>query len=502
MWKRFLVVVLLMASFSDAYSFESYEHKRVGDRSFRIALDMAGIKCPSDTYKSICDLLADDRAPNKVTYGTIVERMDYMMEPSVMLAMIGNGVSYPTSVLELNPDLFGKGAILNDSYFRSSHNNDAHFQAQLLFELHDWHKRALAVIDTERNLFAGVVMNAASDHFLQDFFAPGHIVTPRFNFPDAFALGMHDLNNDLGATFYVSNWDKLQPILGVIRANPTHYGFSQETIDSLARNHSYIYLHGDAELSENPKQELFMTLVDVYSINEILACASRETACSQTSFANYTWQTSRVDDHYRPVSPPRASIYFGSYELSMNNVRMFSPVVGISAGEETLHLGTGQNRYTYTVEIAPGGWPGSPDYFRKPDGTPVFSLNIGPAIGYTWISSSAYTARGPALRLIMARPQVDAQYSLYWRSMHYSYSNVALANHREYGIRADLGFSMFTGFVAIGRSYGIDFSSGSLRQATQLSFGVELAGPISRVWGLSKIESWAREQAGEKLPNN
>jgi hypothetical protein len=56
-------------------------------------------------------------------------------------------------------------------------------------------------------------MNAIATHFLEDFFAPGHVITPRTGLHDYSALAMHDHYNRVGARFAIENGEALARLL-------------------------------------------------------------------------------------------------------------------------------------------------------------------------------------------------------------------------------------------------------------------------------------------------
>lgn len=514
-----LVVTMLLILQQTAMGFNSNEHERMGDRALQIALEMKGIDCGTvenqgdSQYIAACSLIPKQAQkvltnnPTEVfdresTYGFIDREVDFMLAPEELFVHIGDDIAYPRNASELNPSLIGLYAKRETEYLRSSHNNEAHFQGYALFNQFDWHRRARQLASERQNLYAALVANAISDHYLQDSFAPGHIITPRYNFEDEFALGMHDKYNKKGNAFTIDHWDELEPILEFIKhfsakdesERQSMFGFKREAVLNLDEHHSEVWLQGDGFLGNRPEEELLITLVEVVSITEVLSCFQSPESCAASNrFSTYTWHPTTAAPGEVPA-PPRAGIYFGTQNPS--SYQLFEPVIGVSIGEDTVLIGNGQDRATLSIETVPFGLPGAPDLVRfphksgsidsdKPYTSYWANLNIGPAFGWTYSIGSQYRVSGPTSRLIVAFPLEDIELSLYYRYLRYESS---LQDHwsSSYGVRFDVGFSILKGYVALGGDHGYD-SQGELKTAAMLSFGFELSGPVSRIPLLNKL---------------
>ena len=105
-------------------------------------------------------------------------------------------------------------------------------------------------------LVGALVINAVSEHFLQDIFAPGHIYTLRDTLGAHSALASHDRHNVMGAVFLIheSRWrDELKPLI----TDPA----SVEAIVAQIEESHRLLLWGDFDLWRNDAQRLFMTLL-------------------------------------------------------------------------------------------------------------------------------------------------------------------------------------------------------------------------------------------------
>jgi hypothetical protein len=367
-------------------AFEGDEHNDISNLAFKIALDY---NCPEEaTTKSTnnrnCQAVraASASLTNKqeeFSYGRINELVDYMHYPEQIFEHYNYDIEYPSSniaespkhlnehALSIREDQLNKLALFD--YLSASSHNERHFQDALMQTMHYLHKSA--VIDAQKgHIYNALVKNSLSDHYLNDFFAPGHITTARENSHDTVALAMHDRANKAGSCFLIDNdyWNELKPILSFIKT-ATHKSvinrnsekeidtivanlkecdrkiseadnfkqiltkkgansreFQQSIIDFLAENHKTIYLQGDGHLHQNPVQQLFMILVQVKSISEVmqayLHCDNgRGTQCNDTYLTNYRWKGS-YDSESKDgtgVVPPEAKTEFGRYNITYNS---------------------------------------------------------------------------------------------------------------------------------------------------------------------------------------
>src|SRR6185503_12554553 len=127
---------------------------------------------------------------------------DYMRDPYSMLHRFDSSEGVPTKVDDLNLDYLEGLYRSMDSLFSASHLNFNHFQGRAMHSFWFWHKQAVNVGRT--NLMAALVLEAYAQHYLQDFFAPGHVIAPRDEGThDLFAVTLHDNYNQQGLGYLV-----------------------------------------------------------------------------------------------------------------------------------------------------------------------------------------------------------------------------------------------------------------------------------------------------------
>lgn len=522
---RFVVIVfcLVMAS-RDAFAFESHEHKHLGDLALRIAVDYVQVRKLHDPESywqgglSVrCATVSDDvrqyyRAADGATcpgivanapsYGDLVRLVDHIPYPYKLLDAPRDRLSdgIPTSFSELNQYVLREGTgYMTSNLAKATANNELHFQLAAISTLTTLHRKAIE-LQRKDKMFAALATNALADHFLHDFFAPGHITVNRDNSHDAIALGMHDTANRAGATFRIDQqrWETdLAPLLDFVAVNHvrergdytltatdngtlTSDQFS-ELVASFRRDHERIHLYGDDLLNQNPRQQLLMLLINVRSLLDVLDPCTLE-PCRDNSLNEYLWQDYGDRDK---VSRPKAGITYGEYELEPKQLSQSSNVLILSVGGEAPLSEFGSSRLVVSTEVVPLKFIGASDFLHKHTinrptlDCPIFSAcNIAPALGVTMLRDELFSAYGPSVRLIKAFPKIDLQVSGYYQYLNYDLSQDR--KRSSYGMRIETGFSLYTAFIGVGKGYFVHQDE-ELVPDTVVSFGMAFGFPLTRL---------------------
>jgi len=217
-----LVLALAMAA-SGAGAFEAWEHERLGNLAFHLARQ---IHCQANPQRPPCDQLAahifDPLDPEPtgngahLSYGMVSRCVDFFLTPEKMIAghedrIFFGGKDYKPraqlgGAVPRNPaDYFGinwskhcEDVLFNPAATHAAHSNHAHFQAELVTSQHLYHFLAIN-ISRDGNPFGALFINGIADHYLNDFFAPGHIATFRSHMSDIYSNAVHDSINHGGA---------------------------------------------------------------------------------------------------------------------------------------------------------------------------------------------------------------------------------------------------------------------------------------------------------------
>lgn len=201
-------IFLLMVFFStNLGALEGYEHRILSEAAFKIAISYQCNKLPGrcEEIKLISKQLYPDLASEKFSYGQIAELVDYINNPiQIFTAQNASKRTYPQSVADLNKYAIRLLKEHEDEFtldfVHASSQNESHFQSVLLKTMSSLHNQAIYEAQ-QGELFSALVTNALSDHYLQDYFAPGHITTPRENTHDNISLALHDKGNQIGVCY-------------------------------------------------------------------------------------------------------------------------------------------------------------------------------------------------------------------------------------------------------------------------------------------------------------
>lgn len=256
----------LAAACGPAAAFEPWEHERMGNVAYHLAkrLHCQGADAATrQARKPLCDQLDvmfqdpldEGRVLNPAAfgYGTVARCVDFFLTPEKLLAgqddrLIfstetarqraagGPQVAVPTSPAEfLGLDLRRHCVDRwnNFSANQAAHSNHTHFQAELVTSQHLYHRLALDAARSGKP-FGALFINALSDHYLQDFFAPGHIVTFRSHMSDIYANAVHDSLNHKGAWMRFAPED-LQALLAGLRSEAAGVALSEAVRNYLAQ---------------------------------------------------------------------------------------------------------------------------------------------------------------------------------------------------------------------------------------------------------------------------
>lgn len=531
----FLVWIFLTINL--AYGFDSPEHKKMGNLAYKVALAYAKEYEP---IKNKIDVLQIDRLLlHNPSYGEIAMCVDFFLYPEKILANAWANnqeteldglpsIKHPISV-----DAKKHCSVEGTRFMQSTHNNHAHFQQDLLMSFNLYHLLAISVAKEGHNIYAAIVINAISDHYLQDIFAPGHIVTPRYALSDVPATAMHDLANNKGIYFYPSDFKGIDRILDYIcgtekndRDSPElplsecHLNDDlkrdligqgiflnlDEAINTIKKHQPILFLgdgHLDMATQDQLTQRIFLLAIEIKSILDIFEGAN--------SFTKYGW---KFEPNELLV---KANVPFGEYRLTRNLTEInagksgtsnstalkkekpqtgnnvpssgesktnghrpytfgtFSPIFGVSLHRESMSNGARMGRNVGSVETIPfGGIVTNTPWAAIP------SFSFAPVFGYSAYQEGDIRGSGPTLRIIGSVPETEFSFGPYARWLSYPTKD---GDKRQISLggRMDSGFSSYgTFFLGVGRDYGTT-PVGILENGWLWTAGFELAFPVSRL---------------------
>jgi hypothetical protein len=494
MRRPILVCTLVFAVAASAVAYNWDEHEKLSHDGLRVAVetfDPAHTKL-SAADREIIDRLIDGRGV-PITYGITVALVDNLVDPLKVFEYHGKGRHYarswrvtdvsapvrlPSRLDELDAFLLSSTLRRWDVAGRAATNNDSHFQEELFVNLHHWHSSAIDVASGQHKLLAALLLNAIGDHFLQDAFAPGHLVTPRYGAHDAAALAIHDYYNLHGGEFSFSadeRWLKeISPILATMRKLAPELGIRAECIDTLLieRGGGRVELTGDGTLDRSSRMRSLITAMTARSILDVLQSYGGE---RRDSFEQITWRPTLFSSTSligRSVTLP-----YGELEPYQTMPLVFAPTMALSAGTESLFMGEHRIRAIVDADFLvagnPGQWPDDIGVARPAQNS------IGWAAGGTLAADSREHVAGFRGRFIYAIPLIHTQFTLDGTYRRHSADGEA---HWKggWGVRAESGFSLLTFDFGLGRDHAFD-AVGRLRGAWALRSGVSFAAPLTRI---------------------
>lgn len=534
--RRLIVVWVVGSIAAPTYAFNSDEHRRMSDLAMAVAWGIAEADAVSEARRQEIN---DAMGALNDHYGQVTECVDFFLMPEKMLDLPWSNRT-PEHASPDGMPLLGRFSMAqlvercgadnswSAHFMQATHNNHAHFQHDLLMALRAWHMLAVSVGQPTSghlgNLYGALIINAIADHYLQDFFAPGHIVTPRDAMTDVQATAMHDLANKMGAAFLPRLQDP--SLLNILKYLCTPVGTSDtcaplpRVTEKLLRDANLIgrarplramlspgsdvsmKFKGDGQLFSESQtaQRIYMLAVQVRAILDIIDGQNhlqrvafnfdRSTGRpeAKTDFGLYdfakegsvveTFIASEPQREYGGIQWPKLPICsFGQCGNRLYPLRSSSPVLSISDQRESQSNGAYPGRSFYLAELS---WAGTLVDLTKISGRFLSAVQITPSLGYGWYEQHSEHGRGPTLRLSIAVPETEFSFGPYVRRLSYTDKGQTVRRN-GFGFQIESGFSSYFTFFLL---WGMDQSTGvngDLQRGRMWGGGLRLSAPLTRL---------------------
>ncbi len=515
------MVVAFLGAAGTASAFVSEEHGWISRRAIciaRVHLERTAGE-PTRREQQAIEVLAvlsegNDDLPD---YGDLVAYPDYVTFPNEMLDTSRTGRARIAAL-----HVRGRVGDRIANYSELLHNPH-HFRLLGVSQFHLWHEIAVArAVDVAAKaqesdpLFDALAYNAYADHFLEDFFAPGHMTREPDGVSHMGNLRIHDTDNWAGRSFQPA--ERTAALLGaVIGSTPEERdeivsrcfspkdGITTADLEAATSSRA-IRLQGDNQLYREKdgiqqgrkRQAVFVALVVSRSILDVVESYTRSER--QNTFPNRRCRS--AEEGSAATAFPSGDCYFVVDENEDN----------------PSFAGMGIGRYLSEPDAArvPWVWPtlGLSTELQETDGTSrwqsslevLFDLPLEPALrgvgieseltqhlsaelgaGYSYVNKGAfesgddYHGHGPDLRVYVRAKQLYMFVSgeVGWR--WYGGLGKNTNNFRAAG-RLGFGNGIFWAYGTIGRD-SRPTSSGSEDDALIAGFGVEMTIPSTRVLG-------------------
>jgi hypothetical protein len=521
------ILILSVLIVSDVgYAFSGPEHRRITTNAYDIAEAFVRAHYGQTLTPSDDAIVAAFRGSVGLSYSELVVSIDHSVDPLRILERAEQQGIFPRAVKDLDP--FVVSTVLNPQLagLRAVTINDMHFQAELTTNMRLYHLYAVSLAargdpaptksNTARSaeLFTALAINAIADHLLQDFFAPGHIITPRYGVHDSVALASHDKYNVLGSTFQMDPAiaaADLQPLLNYLPTSAAK-PFSSDVRQALFDG-SPVPLWGDGDLFRSPRQELLLTLLTARSIIDVLQSFCMQT--SVNSFQGVKFQAAyrvapygSVPAEERNNCPPIGQVHLATAALPQGKYMhpcqyegnwSAPPIFGLSIGSEALYQG-GQvsTRYLVQVDDLIFGTTlrdeddGNAKLIQRPR-QKEWAITVGLSYGQNHVQ----TEKGVAVRSIMALPLIHTQLGLQLNERRYELrsafveeDNPRRGSRLSWEVDIQTGFSFLKFSLGAGKDYA--FNNGPLRRATLFRTGAYLEIPSTLIGGKRHLRAVRR----------
>lgn len=315
---RPLFALLVIAGIADsAHAFDKFEHTYVTNLALRFALriappaDLESVECWLSGAGARCQQSQAAKptsasADCPVSMGEVVSLSDYIRDVQVLFDRPGMDGAYPASCSQID---WGHFRELQRDYLRflqAAHTNENHFQRLALISHWNSHNQAVRLA-SEGKLNAALLVEAYGLHFLQDWYASGHIATNRSQLIDTVATASHDKYNRDGLYFFFKRRDGDSKVLDTMlavadrvlaeenRPSPWNEGLSLEHFQKLSnvykRNGSLMF-EGDSRLDSNRVQAAFLVFATTVSLVDVMQSYSTRTPHS--SFGSFRFHVPSI----------------------------------------------------------------------------------------------------------------------------------------------------------------------------------------------------------------
>lgn len=419
-----LSVFLLSVIPGQSYGFDWEEHVFISRNAFLVSLTYAqqtGL-INEDEAKSLRSCFDQD---DDMNYGYLSAIVDDVTDPMKFIILYGPHVDVDGVDCSAAKALFRDHKVTAIDKLIASKYNEDHFGERTLTKFRQFHDLA-QLYAIRGNLCLALVLNAFAVHYLEDFFAPGHLLSPRTDINNISALALHDMWNEKGAEISINMSAELMDYLDIIK-KMKQIGDSEEGVKALVDlNGKYLTIYGDGLLNKSKGQKELLISEVAKTITAVIDAYKNHTLREFDSDYTVEVRTEKksiplvdMTYEYEEISPTfedEAYVPVGrDYELAR-----LVPIIEISPYMAT-PLRSGYNaRWGLEVDLAMYITPAmyvKPRMVEDSTATDFFeTFMIGVALGYDYsdeIFNTNNHSHGPMIKLIFDLKDSDIGFCLY-----------------------------------------------------------------------------------------
>lgn len=546
-----ILLCFLVCVCGPAKAFNAWEHETLSQLSLLVASNHVSVTFsgPTNALDRLSDLrdivtsyyaglpeTAEWRKPGSVaiTYGEIALLADYMKDTYDMLHLPQSRVNLPVDAKTINLPYLRSLVEHGDriiSLASASHEAYSHFQGRALDAFCSHHKLAVAAA-SETNLWGALLLSAYANHFLQDVFAPGHLLTPRdANAHDLDVAMLHDDFNNQGLMYVIEAPQQLMNLADTARAyvrNSAKQWRSQDGkpkhtlsltnsafdifCDRLATQARVdVLCLGDDRMPESSLQPILMLAYCARAVTDVLESYLRGSPTN--SYSDYVWDRRTLGDlngvqlidlrlpyggltcrHRVPTKKIiRETERLAAYDDSITNYNVTTsltrpiyrnPGFALSLGFESVSdFGGSRVRGLLDAEaLLTGGRrdiSSSTEQFKERSfPRNLWPRNWGLTLGYSGVFGSDDHGQGAFARAIWPIASLNVQISLQVGGRYYWGEGVEGFRDFEM-LRADWGLHVLSLYVAVGHDY-YTYANQGFHSGLAFEAGISIALPYSK----------------------
>jgi hypothetical protein len=447
-----LSIFLLSIIPGQSYSFSGEEHALISKNAFLVSLTHAKKThlISEDEEQSLRSCFTEN---DNMNYGYLSRIVDDVTDPSKLMKLYGPDidVGHGVDCSKAKTLLRTRKIMWIDKIMASKYNED-HFQGKTLTRFREFNDLA-QLYALRGNLVWALVLNAFAAHYLEDFFAPGHVLTPRTEVNNISARALHDSWDKEGAQIRIKTTGKLTDYLDIIKEMNGDAEEGVRAITTLKDNHMRIY--GDGLLKKTTGQKELMiaevaktitAVFNAYKTHEISKFDSDYVAEIKTEKKSGLLGE---DSSYEEISPMFDDVAYKPIRRDYLLGRLV-PIIEIAPYLSTPLKSGINSRWGLEADLA---LYGIPQIGEDSAGSKFFdTFLVGIALGYDYtdeIFNATNYSHGPLFKFIFDIKNTDIGFCLYakWK---FNNENDNTYQSFPFGGRMSFSRDFFSLYVGIG----------------------------------------------------
>ena len=450
-----LSVLFLSIIPGQAYSFSGEEHVLVSRNAFLVSL----------VHAQKNDLLSGEEAQalkacflenDAMNYGHLSKIVDDVTDPSKLVKLYGPDIDAGRGVdCARAKKLFLDRKILFLDKIMASKYNEDHFQGKTLTKFREFNDLA-QLYALRGNLVWALVLNAFAAHYLEDFFAPGHVLTPRTEVNNISARALHDRLDDEGADIRITSTGKLTEYLEILKEMKDINGDAEAGVQALAAlGDGTLRIYGDGLVKKTPGQKELMIAEVAKTITAVFkAYKTQRVSTFDADFVVGMKTEMKAgllgnDASYEEISPYFDDVAYKPVRRDYLLGRLV-PIVEIAPYLSTPLRSGVNSRWGIEADLAVYGIPKIGD--DSAVSTFFDTFLVGVALGYDYtdeIFNATNYSHGPLIKFLFDIKNTDIGFCLYakWK---FNNENDNTFQSFPFGGRMTFSRDFFSLYVGIG----------------------------------------------------